>query len=343
MRGIKIQERSIFSQKSATAADMQIFNLRINSNGIVDAVSEAGMEHARYEISGETALEVVCTNKGEGSTLKSDIDLKTIKPALSEEGEKTETYTDTANLITGMSDGTTMNLQLYQMAPDVYLAKYYTYWENDAYEYTASATSLRLLRVTLATGKITLGTAVTIATASTSTTTCYSDLLAAINEGKTPNDFLALRGTANRANRVTTYAVAVLYMNVRDLKITSTGNSGAMAWTTLGTDLAYEFNFANISMNETMEELCAYITMKDASTNAVVHKYFHNRVNGLISQNVTADAANALEGYVVKGACDGGKLLVSKYEREEYTGKVNTNDWKLAYLDMTTGELEEAL
>lgn len=354
MQGFKIQPRNLFEQKSATAAEMRIFDRRLSWDD--------GNEYLWTEpipdiwTSPTEGIEIAVTNTGEEPSQVTSVDLKSFSFT---EGSGEKEYLDTKNLITGMKGGTSFYLQIYRLSKNLFFIKYYTgSWSN--MDYLTSAVSLRMLRVNAA-GNITLGGAVTIASASSTSAYTHAHLLAAINEGKTPSDFMVLQTSTATATSITTYSVAAIYMNFSTLAIVSTGTSGAMAWSTIGNDGAYEFNMIpiystikeyltahpNIEEDEKEdlhkwwyivdpERYCAYITAKNLTNGAVNHRMLYSRQIGIQSLNVSAESAK-LTSYRILGLCSAGLLLINS--REDYAPVANAQ-WKIAHLDITTGELE---
>ncbi len=353
MQGFRVQSRGLFEQKSSTSAEMRIIDTCLNNDNVEEPELRPVPD---IWTSPTTGIQIVVTSTGEEASTVTSVDLQSFSFA---EGSEEKEYLDTKNLISKMKLGTSFYLQIYRVSKNLFFMKYYT-GSMSGMDYLTSAVTLRMFRIS-SDGVLTLGGAVTIAGASTAAAYTHAHLLAAINEGKTPNDFMVLQTSTATATAITTYSIAAIFMNLSTLAIVSTGSGGAMAWASLGNDGANEFNMlpiysstgeymehSSLSAGESIDEVlkwyemvdperyCAYLTSKNLTSGAVNHRILYSRQTGIQSLNVAADVA-VLSNYRISGACSAGLLLINP--REDYSSY--NVQWKLAHLNLTTGELEE--
>lgn len=168
---------------------------------------------------------------------------------------------------------------------------------------------------------ITFGSGFDICAANSATDINDAFLLAAVNSGDFPNEFIVYRVNQKNATGVCTYYHIYLYMNISTLELAYAKSNGAVSWTTIGADTTYN---VNLPYGQDIENNYAYITRKTISNGSVLAYYMLSRNEGVLTKTLTHSNM-----FKINGKLDSGYSILVNPDYKFSTG----------YLNESTGEI----
>lgn len=223
---------------------------------------------------------------------------------------------------------TGIGIKIYQITRYVY---FMITWTGVGDENIRSKKTLKMFRVNWddEVPTITFGSGFDICTANSATDINDAFLLAAINSGDFPNEFMVYRMNQKIATGICTYYYVYLYMNISTLKLTYATSNNATSWTTIGADTTYE---VNLPYGQDIENSYAYILRKTISNNAVSAYYLLSRNEEVLTKTITTGLAM----HKVISKLDSGHLILEYPDQKE---AVQTGYLQVGHLNESTGDI----
>lgn len=222
----------------------------------------------------------------------------------------------TINILTST---TGIGVKIYRITKYVYFMITWTGVED---KNARSKKTLKMFRVDqLADIPITLGKGFDICTANSETDINDAFLLAAVNSGDFPNEFMVYRVNQKIATGVCTYYYIYLYMNISTLALTYATSDSKVSWTTIGADTTYD---VNLPYGQDIENSYAYILRKTISNDSVLVYYLLSRNEGVLTKTPNSSIMGKINGKL-----DSGYAIIALPNQE----------FNVGYLNESTGDI----
>lgn len=222
----------------------------------------------------------------------------------------------TINILTST---TGIGVKIYRITKYVYFMITWTGIED---KNARSKKTLKMFRVDqLADIPITLGKGFDICTANSATDINDAFLLAAVNSGDFPNEFMVYRVNQKIATGVCTYYYIYLYMNISTLALTYATLDSKVSWTTIGADTTYD---VNLPYGQDIENSYAYILRKTISNDSVLAYYLLSRNEGVLTKTPNSSIMGKINGKL-----DSGYAIIALPNQE----------FNVGYLNESTGDI----